>query len=118
MVVLCAHLNLLHKDRLRQYRAIVDYIGEAIDDDTPLILAGDFNDWSKKASPALARLGLVEVFEALHGDNPATFPAKLPVLCLDRIYIKNLRPQSAVVYKGQPWADLSDHLPIGVRLRP
>lgn len=118
VVVLCAHLNLLHKDRLKQYQAIIDYVARVIKSDMPLILAGDFNDWSKKSSQLLTSLGLVEAFEYIHGDNPATFPAKLPMLCLDRIYVKNLHIDNAIVHAGIPWSNLSDHLPISAVVSP
>jgi hypothetical protein len=42
---LCAHLNLLARDRRKQYANLVHYIEEAIAPDVPIILAGDFNDW-------------------------------------------------------------------------
>lgn len=118
VVVLCAHLNLLHHDRVKQYQAIIDYVGETIDKDTPLILAGDFNDWRKKSSTLLASLGLIEAFEYIHGTNPATFPAKLPLLCLDRIYVRNLHIDRAMVHQGRPWCNLSDHLPISALVSP
>lgn len=116
VVVLNAHLNLLHKDRLKQYEAIITYIEQAIDPATPLILAGDFNDWRKQATTRLKNMGLTEAFEIIHGKNPATFPAKLPVLCLDRIYVKNLTVKNAIVHAGVPFSDLSDHLPISAVL--
>lgn len=118
VVVLNAHLNLLHKDRVMQYQAIIDYIKNTIDDDKPLILAGDFNDWTKKSTAMLASLGLVEAFEEIYNKNPATFPAKLPILALDRIYVKNLKVLDAVVHAGVPWSDLSDHLPMSAKLAP
>lgn len=111
VAVLCCHLNLLHKDRLKQYQAIRDYI-VTLDAQVPLILAGDFNDWSKKSCQALSGLGLVEVFDACHGAYPATYPAKMPVLSLDRIYVRGLQVHNAVVHGGVPWSNLSDHLPI------
>lgn len=116
IVVLNAHLNLLHRDRIKQYQAISDYIYNEIDPAMPLILAGDFNDWTKKSSEFLADLGLVEVFENLHEQSPKTFPARLPVLSLDRIYVKNLTIKQAVVHSGMPWQALSDHLPISAVL--
>lgn len=116
IVVLNAHLNLLHKDRIKQYQAIIDYVSDVVDKDTPLILAGDFNDWTKQSSKLLAQLGMTEVFEAMYGDNPKTFPAKLPLLKLDRLYVKNLTIQQALVHKDYPWSALSDHLPISAWL--
>lgn len=112
IVILNAHLNLLHRDRIKQYKAIGDYITGELDNDIPLILAGDFNDWSKKSDDFLGGLGLVEVFGKLYGKHPATFPAKLPMISLDRIYVRHLTVKNAIVHGGVPWADLSDHLPI------
>lgn len=116
VVVLSAHLNLLHKDRIKQYQAISEYILDEIDPNTPLILAGDFNDWTKKSTARLSALGLTEVFEHMYDKTPATFPAKLPLLSLDRIYVKNLVVKNAIVHAGVPWSDLSDHLPISAIL--
>ncbi len=70
----------------------------------------------KKSSRFLASLGLKEVFDTKHGKHPATFPAKFPMMSLDRIYVRHLSVLSAQVYAGVPWSDLSDHLPIGARL--
>lgn len=111
VVVLCCHLNLLHRDRIKQYQAIRDYI-VSLPADASLILAGDFNDWSKKSCQALSSLGLSEVFLQVHGEYPATFPAKMPVLSLDRIYVRRLKVHNAMVHGGVPWSNLSDHLPI------
>lgn len=112
VVVLCAHLNLLHTDRLKQYQAIIDYVDGTIDKEAPLILAGDFNDWSKKSAKILQSLGMIEAFHHIHGVHPATYPAKLPILSLDRIYVRNLKIHQAIVHTGTPWSTLSDHLPI------
>ena len=54
VVVLCAHLNLFERDRIKQYEAIANYICHEIADDQPLILAGDFNDWKKMSCDKLA----------------------------------------------------------------
>ena len=116
VVVLNAHLNLLHKDRVRQYQAILEYIDHHIGADRPLILAGDFNDWSIKSSKILGKHGLTEAFFHLYGDYPATFPAKVPMMSLDRIYVRNLRIKRATVHSGIPWSRLSDHLPISAVL--
>lgn len=116
VVVLNAHLNLLHKDRVKQYQAIADYITHAIDDSTPLVLAGDFNDWSKQSHKFLASLGMTEVFAGLGRSLPPTFPARFALLCLDRIYVKNLVIKDACVPTSGPWSSLSDHLPMQVVL--
>lgn len=117
VVVLCAHLNLLQNDREKQYQAITEYVNEVIDQQQPLILAGDFNDWKKQSCDLLAaQLNMTEAFACRHGKLPATFPAKMPVLSLDRIYVRNLSVKRAWVYTGKPWSQLSDHLPISAEV--
>lgn len=117
VVVLCAHLNLLEHDRRKQYNAIADYVNNEVAKDQPLILAGDFNDWKKLSCERLAnQLHMTEAFMAYHGKLLPTFPAKLPMLSLDRIYTRNLVVKKAWVHTGQPWATLSDHLPISAEV--
>jgi endonuclease/exonuclease/phosphatase family metal-dependent hydrolase len=41
-----------------------------------------------------------------------TFPAFLPWLRLDRIYVRGFQVKSAQVLHGAQWAKLSDHAPI------
>ena len=90
VVVLCAHLNLLENDREKQYRAIAAYVNDTIDQSRPLILAGDFNDWKKNSCQKLAdELNMSEAFMDVHSKLLPTFPAKMPVLSLDRIYVRD-----------------------------
>ncbi|MFY7905681.1 MAG: endonuclease/exonuclease/phosphatase family protein, partial [Burkholderiaceae bacterium] len=46
------------------------------------------------------------------GIRLATFPSRLPVLHLDRIYARGLQPLHAQVPHGRAWARMSDHLPL------
>lgn len=118
LVCLCAHLNLREPDREKQYQAIDDYITSEINPDSPLVLAGDFNDWRHRASESLgAALGLQEAF-ATRGALPKTFPARLPLLSLDRIYTRHLAVMAVQPLRGLPWQRLSDHLPLLVRVMP
>lgn len=113
VVVLCAHLNLMEHDRVKQYQAISDYVNGTIDPEQPLILAGDFNDWQKLSCQKLGNhLNMTEALLDYNGKLLPTFPARLPILSLDRIYVRNLSVEQALVHTGQPWASLSDHLPI------
>lgn len=45
---------------------------------------------------------------------PRTFPAKFPLLRLDRIYQRGFAVKKAQVLRGKPWTLLSDHAPIVV----
>ncbi len=107
---ICVHLGLLTRHRKKQFQKIVHYIHEKIPKDAPLIVAGDFNDWSQKAQKEFAEpLGMIEAFATAHGKLPKSFPAFLPILKLDRIYLRGIRPRSAKVYFEGHWANLSDH---------
>lgn len=118
LVCLCAHLNLREPDRVKQYQAIYDYVSEHIHPDSPLILAGDFNDWRHRSCENLGEnLGLREVF-ASQGHRPKTFPARMPVLSLDRIYTRHLDIVASRSHRDSVWRQLSDHLPLSATLTP
>ena len=46
------------------------------------------------------------------GIRLATYPSRLPLLHLDRIFVRGLRPVSAHVPHGRVWSRMSDHLPL------
>jgi endonuclease/exonuclease/phosphatase family metal-dependent hydrolase len=53
------------------------------------------------------------------GDPPArfnTFPSRMPVLSMDRIYLRGLQCVSTHVPRGAAWARMSDHLPLVAEL--
>lgn len=119
LVCLCVHLNLRENDRMLQYWAIADYIERQIPPDIPLILAGDFNDWRQRSCSRFGSLlGLDEAFVRFSGSQPKTFPARMPVLSLDRIYTRHLSVLDAVSHQGLPWRQLSDHLPLSAVVAP
>jgi endonuclease/exonuclease/phosphatase family metal-dependent hydrolase len=113
----CVHLSLHERGRRRQIDAIVERLGEVASRGLPIVLAGDFNDWRQRATRVLAeRLGLQEV-TSVYGDRPArTYPSVLPVLRLDRIYVRGFTVVEASVHLGAPWSLLSDHLTLGAVL--
>lgn len=115
---LCVHLNLMEQDREKQYLKIFDYIEQHIDSKKPIILAGDFNDWRYKSQQWLEQLDFSEVFLSHLGSHPKTFPAKLPMLSLDRIYIRNLEIIDTVIHHEMPWKSLSDHIPLTATIVP
>jgi len=118
----CVHLSLFARSRRRQMDALAQYLDEVAGTDSPLIIAGDFNDWRNEASELLAkRLDLEEVFGGVGGDacRPGrSYPAKLPMLRLDRIYVRGLSVSSACVHSGSPWSKISDHAALSAHLLP
>ncbi|MGD9953030.1 MAG: endonuclease/exonuclease/phosphatase family protein [Burkholderiales bacterium] len=114
----CVHLSLHERGRRRQLEAVVERLSEAAARGQPIVVAGDFNDWRQRATRLLEeRLGLVEV-TSVYGERPArTFPSLLPVLRLDRVYVRGFNIVEASVHVGAPWSLLSDHLALGAVLK-
>ena len=129
------HLGLFAGSRKRQTDALIDAVSSSAPPGAPVIIAGDFNDWHNKLSDTLRTgLGVTEVFDEnlsrrgfgtylrlLAGRGPKiqparTFPAAMPVLQLDRIYVRGFRVASAKVMHGILWSRLSDHAPIVAEL--
>jgi endonuclease/exonuclease/phosphatase family metal-dependent hydrolase len=87
--------------------------------DAPLIVAGDFNDWRQRATQELAHpLNLHEVFELVDFRPARTFPAVLPLMTLDRIYVRGFQVRNAHVHHGRAWARISDHAALTATLVP
>jgi len=130
------HLGLFSGSRKRQTLALIEAVRESAPADAPLLIAGDFNDWSNQLSDKLREeLGVCEVFDEaisrrgfgtylrrLAGRGPQktparTFPAAMPFLQLDRIYVRGFELEEARVLHGGMWSRLSDHAPIVATLR-
>lgn len=107
---ICVHLGLQERHRRQQVDMLCRHIEASVPAAAPLIVAGDFNDWQGRAHDPLTRgTGLREVFVELQGRAARTFPARFPVLRLDRIYVRNAAISSASVLAMRPWSHLSDH---------
>jgi endonuclease/exonuclease/phosphatase family metal-dependent hydrolase len=113
------HLGLMARSRRYQLEWLCDRIRAAVPKKGPVIVAGDFNDWQKKASGYLAaELGLYEVFEKAEGKLAKSYPAQMPMLSLDRIYVRDLDIESVERHVGAGWSRLSDHVALAARLTP
>jgi endonuclease/exonuclease/phosphatase family metal-dependent hydrolase len=101
--LVAAHLGLAFSERRRQAQTLATLADAA---PATSVFAGDFNDWFRRGAVTAA---LSRAFPA-RTEHP-TFPARLPVLQLDRIYC---RPAGAL---ARSWTDraaarASDHLPV------
>ena len=113
------HLGLWARSRRFQLEWLCDRIRAAVPKHGPVIVAGDFNDWQKKASEYLgAQLGMYEVFEKAEGKLAKSYPAQLPMLSLDRIYVRDLNIEAVARHVGGGWGRLSDHVALAARLAP
>lgn len=115
--VICVHLGLAESHRLKQLHILCDMVHQDIPAGAPVIVAGDFNDWRRRAHAVLAKgASLREVFVQAHGKAARTFPARFPTLALDRIYVRNAIGHAPLVLPFKPWSHLSDHAPLAAEI--
>ena len=107
---ICVHLGLFAHWRRQQLVAVAEYIEQHVPHHEPLIVAGDFNDWSTRSARAFAiRLHMHEVFEHHQGKAARSFPSWLPMLKLDRIYVRGFHVKHVEVHSGAHFVKVSDH---------
>jgi endonuclease/exonuclease/phosphatase family metal-dependent hydrolase len=112
--LVCVHLGLFEAEREMQLQFMARKIEQMIPDNEPVIMAGDFNDWRKRALEHMKiDLGLEEAFQRASGQHARTFPVWRPTLQVDRIYFRGLRLKKTLSFPHTKWRKLSDHLPIG-----
>ena len=108
--VYCVHLGLFAKEQNIQLEKIIALIKKNTPLDAPLIIAGDFNDWNKTIDKKLEeQLHVKDSHKTLHGKLAKTFPAALPLLTMDRIYIRGFDVSKAHTLNNKKWKSLSDH---------
>lgn len=109
---ICVHLGLRESHRQRQLALLCDVLTNEVPADAPLVVAGDFNDWRRRGHAQMERCGMHEAFLEAHGRLAATFPARWPLLPVDRIYLRSARARDPHVLSSRPWSHLSDHVPL------
>jgi endonuclease/exonuclease/phosphatase family metal-dependent hydrolase len=113
----CVHLGLREAHRARQLERLMAVLEREVPLEAPLVVAGDFNDWRGRADAALRSCGLVEVFRLANGAHARSFPARLPMLRLDRIYVRRVKAAHPFPLPRRPWASLSDHAPLAAEIQ-
>ena len=109
------HLDLLESGRRKQIQNLCVFLKHSIPKDEPLIVAGDFNDWSGKISDEFQEATqMSEVFKTTSGRYQPSFPALFPLLSLDRIFVRNFKIFNCKsLHEGH---GLSDHVPLFAEL--
>lgn len=111
--VICIHFGLMLSERRRQLSVLIERIRSHCPDDAPLIIAGDFNDWTREAERRMRRdLGLMDVFVAMNTRPARTFPVWYPVFPVDKIFFRGVQPIACRCLNELPWRRLSDHAPL------
>jgi endonuclease/exonuclease/phosphatase family metal-dependent hydrolase len=114
---LCVHLALSERGRRQQVGALIARVIDMVPEGSPIIVAGDFNDWRNQVGRRLAgELGLTEVFRDHRGRPARSYPSTLPLFRLDRIYVRGFSVHHAEVHHGNPWSKISDHALLTARL--
>lgn len=108
--LVCLHLDLLERGRRQQLQSLIGRVQTKVPLESPLIVAGDFNDWQQKVSDPLAQaLDLKESGVTFTGRHARTFPSWKPLLSLDRVYVRRFGIINYQVLYGRPWRQMSDH---------
>ena len=108
--VVCIHFGLFRGERKRQLKMLMGLLAEKVPEGAPLIIAGDFNDWNGALHKQLTtQYHFKEAYNKTYNHLAKTFPARLPLFAMDRIYYQNLKLLDAEVLSGAPWHHLSDH---------
>lgn len=91
------HLGLFAKGRTRQTQALLERIKELVPAHEPLIIAGDFNDWSNKLAPLFVeQLNLYEVFAfSPNADQRKLFKLTKPMRWMRQAITKNKQQMMA-----------------------
>lgn len=114
--VMCVHHGLSEAHRRHQRARLCQTVLSEVPADAPLIVAGDFNDWRLRADAQLAACGLLEVFRSAWGQHARSFPARWPLLRLDRIYVRGVVAARPLPMPRLPWSRLSDHAPLAAEI--
>ncbi len=120
------HFGLFRGGRKRQIERLAEYLALHVPAQEPVIVGGDFNDWRGELGAELAASGLLDVSARASASVDArrprwhhrtrTFPAWLPLMPLDRIYVRGFAAHGLGLGWGADWARLSDHAPLLVDL--
>jgi endonuclease/exonuclease/phosphatase family metal-dependent hydrolase len=114
-----AHFGLIHASRVRQAQRLGAFIEANVPKGEAVVVAGDFNDWSDKLHELIERCSLTRALSP--GEPPSrcnTFPSRIPLFSMDRIYVRGFRCVATAVPRGTAWARMSDHLPLVAELAP
>ena len=106
--VIVVHFGLLPASRVRQAAQLGRYIDREVPAEAALVVAGDFNDWGTRIQRTLHGFGL----RSSDTVRCPTYPSRLPVVQLDQIFARGLKPLYLQVPRGRIWGQMSDHLPL------
>lgn len=105
-----AHLGLRHGERTRQARRLAEIFEP---EDAPLLLGADGNDWFPGRDTRALRESLVDAWSAAGIGTGATYPAALPLLRIDHVYVRGAAVERCETAQS---GSASDHRPVVARV--
>jgi endonuclease/exonuclease/phosphatase family metal-dependent hydrolase len=114
--VFCVHLGLKANERRTQESLLLsaDILQDAARVD-PVIVCGDFNYFFSRPIPRVFRKAVRDVGHVL-GARGRTYPSRLPLLRLDRVYVDHgVKPHALFPHRSPLARMASDHLPLVMR---
>jgi len=113
------HLGLLHLERKRQVRWLLEHLIEDTPDQRPVVIAGDWNEWgSRLVQGALHEAGFHLARLDTHAPKgQPTYPSRRPLFVLDRVLYRDpIRVHHVQCVLDEATRRASDHLPVVVEL--
>ena len=112
--VICAHLGLAESHRQQQLELLCHIVRDEVPADAPADRGGRLQRLARPRArhAGRRRFAARSVRASRNGSAAKTFPARFPLLPLDRIYVRNAAVHAPVVLPRRPWSHLSDHAPL------
>jgi endonuclease/exonuclease/phosphatase family metal-dependent hydrolase len=105
--VIVTHLGLWPAERRYQARSLLTLLRE-VAPEQPVVVLGDINEWMPMGRPLRWLHGMLG-----HAPAERTFPARLPMFALDRVWVRPRHTLLAFGSHRSPVANVaSDHLPV------
>jgi endonuclease/exonuclease/phosphatase family metal-dependent hydrolase len=112
------HLGTAMRERRKQAKLIDERLLRVLDISGQRVVLGDFNDWNHGLVTQMLRQAFNLTDLAQHLPRTRAYPALLPLLHLDHIYLDhNLRIEGAQFHRTRRSLIASDHLPLVVDVR-
>lgn len=121
--VINTHLGLSRRERLKQVEALLGplWLGNP-SCRSPRVLVGDFNAVPRSAAYRMLAARMKDVYSAVaYRKRRPTFPARLPLLCIDHIFLEDsIEAIDVNAHRDGLARAASDHLPLiaDIRLPP
>ncbi|MDH4224780.1 MAG: endonuclease/exonuclease/phosphatase family protein [Deltaproteobacteria bacterium] len=107
------HLGLNGRQRRVQVGHLEQVIASHVPHQDPLVVAGDFNDWTGSLRKRIRRRWpLHDALSGLSLKDRRTWHTRFPLFTLDHLYYTGLGVEEVRVGNSGQWGGLSDHFPI------